>query len=168
MLVSEAKLREKFYRIQRNSSKNPVSKKQLKAMYYEEKKKNMGVVASSNIQRNTTRKVNRVLQLIRGKKVNQALAILKFTPKRAAKLIEKVVLSAKANAENGRNLDAENLFVARAYVEQGPTLPRVRPMSMGRVGRIRKRTCSTYIVLREKVQSVKKTETKTENKQANA
>ena len=161
MLVSEAKLREKFYNENRfKKGGKKVSRKELKAMFVAEKKKKEGVRASSNVQRSAPRKVNRVLDLIRGKKLNEAIAILKFTPKRAAKLIEKVVLSAKANAENTRNLEAENLIIANAYVEQGPTIPRVRPMSMGRVGRIRKRTCSTYIVLKEK--PVKETPKKNE------
>lgn len=151
MLLSEAKLREKFYNKNRiDSSKKRVPKKRLKVMYLDEKAKSEGVKASANIQRGSARKVTRVLKLIRGKSVNEALAILKFTPKRAARLIEKVLLSACANAENLKNLDRENLYVKRAYAEQGPTLPRIRPMSMGRAGRIRKRTCSTYIILAEK------------------
>lgn len=151
MLKSDAKLREKFYNEHAYENGKKVSRKKLKAMYYAEMKKNRGAAnASANVQRNSARKVTRVLELIRGKDLNKALAIIKFTPKRAARLIEKVLLSAKANAENGKNLDAENLVVKRAYAEQGPTIPRVRPMSMGRVGRIRKRTVSTFITLGEK------------------
>jgi large subunit ribosomal protein L22 len=156
MIKSEAKLREKFYNEHRMDGGKPHSRKKLKAMFYEQKKKNEGVRASSNVQRSSARKVTRVLDLIRGKNINQAIAIIKFTPKRAARLIEKVLLSAKANAENTRNMDAENLFVKRAYAEQGPTIARVRPMSMGRVGRIRKRTCSTFIILDEKKATVAK------------
>jgi len=154
MLVSEAKLREKFYNEHKYENGKEVSRKKLKAMFYKEKKAKMGVVASANVQRSGSRKVGRVLQLIRGKSIDQAIAIIKFTPKRAARLIEKVLISAKANAENNNNLDAENLVVSRAYVEQGPTIPRIRPMSMGRVGRIRKRTCSTFIVLKEKKEKI--------------
>lgn len=162
MLVSEAKLREKFYNQNRHSGAKQRSRKELKTMFAAECRKKEGVRASANVQRGSARKFNRVLDLIRGKALNDAIAIIKFTPTRAARLIEKVVLSAKANAENTRNWDAENLFIQRAYVEQGPTIPRIRPMSMGRVGRIRKRTCSTYIVLAEKPAAAVKNET--ENK----
>ena len=152
MLVSEAKIREKFYNQNRQNGAKQRSRKELKAMFTADRRKKEGVRASANVQRGSARKFNRVLDLIRGKALNEALAIVKFTPTRAARLIEKVMLSAKANAENTRNWDAENLIIHRAYVEQGPTIPRIRPMSMGRVGRIRKRTCSTYIVLTEKQQ----------------
>lgn len=168
MLVSEAKLREKFYNEHKYENGKEVSRKKLKAMYYKAKKEKMGVVASANVQRSGSRKVGRVLQLIRGKSIDQALAIIKFTPKRAARLIEKVLLSAKANAENNKNLDAENLVVSRAYVEQGPTIPRIRPMSMGRVGRIRKRTSSTYIVLKEKKEKVAPEKPETTDKKETA
>jgi|GEM_PF-56667 len=151
MLVSQAKLREKFYNRNRITTGGKTrSRKELKSMFAADMRKKEGVKASANVQRGSARKTNRVLHLIRGKAVNEAIAIVKFTPTRAARLIEKVILSAKANAENNRNWDAENIIVARAYVEQGPTIPRIRPMSMGRVGRIRKRTCSTFIVLTEK------------------
>jgi len=156
MLLSEAKIREKFYNQNRQNGAKQRSRKELKAMFNEENKKKEGVRASANMQRGSSRKFNRVLDLIRGKELNEAIAIVKFTPTRAARLIEKVILSAKANAENTRNWDAENLIIQRAYVEQGPTIPRIRPMSMGRVGRIRKRTCSTYIVLMEKQSAANK------------
>jgi len=161
MIVAEAKLREKFYNQNRQNGANQRSRKELKTMFNAERNKKAGVRASANVQRGSARKFNRVLDLIRSKALNEAIAILKFTPTRAARLIEKVVLSAKANAENTRNWDAENLIVHRAYVEQGPTIPRIRPMSMGRVGRIRKRTCSTYIVLTEKQTAAVKNEKET-------
>jgi large subunit ribosomal protein L22 len=113
--------------------------------------------AEGRFLRNSSRKMNRVLDLIRGKRVEEALAILRFTPKRAARHIEKIVKSAIANAENNHEMEKENLYIARAIVEQGPTIPRIMHMSMGRIGRVRKRMCHTTIVVKEKAAPVEKT-----------
>lgn len=96
------------------------------------------------------RKVQLVTDLVRGKKVDEALAILKFTPKGAAPVVEKVVKSALANAENNLNMDRENLYVAEIYANQGPTMKRFRPRAQGRATTIRKRTSHIGVVLREK------------------
>jgi len=92
MLVSEAKIREKFYNQNRQNGAKQRSRKELKAMFTADRRKKEGVRASANVQRGSARKFNRVLDLIRGKALNEALAIVKFTPTRAARLIEKVVL----------------------------------------------------------------------------
>ena len=73
-------------------------------------------------------KVGVVLDLIRGKNVNEAFAILQYTPKEAAVVINKVLKSAVANAENNHDLNVENLYVAETFVGAGPTLKRFRPM----------------------------------------
>jgi large subunit ribosomal protein L22 len=78
------------------------------------------------------------------------LAILRYTPKLGAELIEKVVKSAAANAENNHEMKVESLFVAEAMVDQGPTMKRVMPRARGRADRIRKRSSHITVVLREK------------------
>ncbi len=96
------------------------------------------------------RKVNLVADEIRGKNVDEAIAILKFTPKRGATELEKVLKSAIANAENNLNLDRDNLYVANAYGDQGPTLKRFRPRSQGRAYSILKRTSHIGVIVKER------------------
>ncbi len=96
------------------------------------------------------RKVNLVAAEIRGKSVDEALAILKFTPKRGADVLEKVVKSALANAENNFDMDREKLYVSEAYANQGPTLKRWRPRSQGRAYKILKRSSHVGVVLKER------------------
>ena len=96
------------------------------------------------------RKVRLVVDLIRGKQVGEALAILKHTPKAASPVVEKLLNSAIANAENNNNLDPNNLVVGKVFVDQGPTLKRFRPRAMGRASRIHKRTSHITVVLNEK------------------
>jgi large subunit ribosomal protein L22 len=96
------------------------------------------------------RKVRIVLDLIRGKHVDEALSILKFTPKAASKILEKLVKSAAANAENNHDMNRDNLYIAKAYADQGPTLKRFRARAQGRAARIRKRTSHITIILMEK------------------
>ncbi|GIW48917.1 MAG: 50S ribosomal protein L22 [Caloramator sp.] len=100
--------------------------------------------------RMSPRKIKVVLDLIRGKKVNEALAILKHTPRAAAPVVEKLLKSAIANAENNHNMDVNKLFVAETYANQGPTLKRFRPRAQGRAYRIRKRTSHITMVLKER------------------
>lgn len=107
-------------------------------------------VASLNFARISPRKVKIVADLIRGKDVNEALSIVKFTPKASSEIIEKLLKSAMANAENNHNMDSKNLYVAEIYANQGPTLKRIRPAAKGSAVRIRKRTSHITIKLREK------------------
>ncbi len=100
--------------------------------------------------RMSSRKVGVVLNLIRGKNVNEAFAILQYTPKDAAAVLNKLLKSAVANAENNLNLDAANLYVAEAYACQGPTLKRFRPHAQGRAFSIKKRTSHITIVVKER------------------
>ena len=95
-------------------------------------------------------KVRIVLDLIRGKNVAEAFAILKFTPKAGADVVEKVLRSAVANAENNFDMDADKLFVKTAYADQGPTLKRIHPRSRGQAFKILKRTSHVTIVVDEK------------------
>lgn len=95
-------------------------------------------------------KVGIVLDLIRGKNVNEAFAILQYTPKDAAVVVNKVLKSAVANAENNLNLDLNRLFVSEAYAGPGPILKRFRPHAQGRAFRINKRTTHITVVVKER------------------
>ena len=92
-------------------------------------------------------KVRIVLDVIRGKSVREAAAILDNTPKSASEPIKKVLMSAAANAENNNNMNRDDLYVAACYADQGPTLKRVMPRAQGRAFRILKRTSHITIVL---------------------
>ena len=96
------------------------------------------------------RKVQIVLDLIRGQDAQLARAILKHTPKAAGEPLEKLLNSAVANAENNFNMDKNNLYVAECYVCPGPTLKRIRPRAQGRAFRVLKRTSHVTMVLKEK------------------
>ena len=106
-------------------------------------------VATLKFARISPRKVKIVADLVRGKNVDEALAIVKFTPKASSVIIEKLLKSAIANAENNNGMKHENLYVAEIYANQGPTLKRIRPAAKGSAVRIRKRTSHITIVLRE-------------------
>lgn len=96
------------------------------------------------------RKIKPVTDLIRGKNVEEALAILEFTPRAGSPVLSKVIQSAKANAENNHNMDTDKLYVAEVYANQGPTLKRFRAASMGRGVKILKRTSHVGVVLKER------------------
>ncbi|EOT46410.1 MULTISPECIES: 50S ribosomal protein L22 [Enterococcus] len=96
------------------------------------------------------RKSRLVMDLIRGKNVAEAIAILKFTPNKAAGIIEKVLMSAIANAENNFDLDVENLVVSEGFVNEGPTMKRFRPRAKGSASPINKRTSHITVVVSEK------------------
>ncbi len=92
-------------------------------------------------------KVRQVVDLVRGKSVDEALAILQFTPKRAARTVAKVIRSAAANAEHNNDMDRARLYIARAYVDQGPSLKRWRPRAYGRANVIKHRTSHITVVV---------------------
>ncbi len=104
--------------------------------------------AKATFIRIAPRKVQIVLDLIRNKPADEALAILKYTPKAACEPLEKLLKSAIANAEN-KNLDVNRLYVAKCWVGQGPTLKRIRPRARGSANRINKKTSHITLVLRE-------------------
>lgn len=105
--------------------------------------------ATASFIRISSRKVKIVLDLIRGKNIDEAYAILKFTPKAACEPLLKLLKSAEANAVNNNSLNRESLYVAECYANQGPTLKRIRARAQGRAFRINKRTSHITIVLRE-------------------
>jgi len=96
------------------------------------------------------RKIRQVIDLIRGKDVKEAMAILKYTPKRASVPVAKVVKSAAANAEHNYDMDGDSLFVAACYVDQGSTLKRWQPRAMGRADVLRHRTSHITVIVAER------------------
>ena len=96
----------------------------------------------------SSRKVRIVIDLIRGKQVSEALAILKFTPKSASPVVEKLLKSAIANAEY-KGLNKDDLYVAEVYADQGPTLKRMMPRAKGSGAMILKRSSHITVVLDE-------------------
>jgi len=95
------------------------------------------------------RKVRRVVDLVRGQYVDEAMKALQFMPNRAAKHVQKVVKSAAANAENNFAMDMETLKITTAFVDVGPTMKRVQPRAMGRAYRILKRSSHITVVVGE-------------------
>ena len=109
----------------------------------------MQAKAKSTFVRIVPSKVAIVLNLIRGENADKAMAILKHTPKAACEILIKLLKSAMANAEN-KNMDTSNLYISECYVNQGPTLKRIRPRAQGRAFRINKKTSHITIVLEER------------------
>jgi len=107
----------------------------------------MDVKATAKTVRYTPRKVRLVLDLIRGKDVNEALAILQFTPNHAAKAVYKVVKSAAANATNNNGLNADDLYVKACYADEGLVMKRFMPRAKGSAAQILKRTSHITVVV---------------------
>lgn len=106
------------------------------------------------ILRNTRiapRKVQIVLDLIRNKPVDVAMATLQYTPKAASEILQKLLKSAVANAENNFDMDRDTLYVSECFVSPGPTLKRIMPRAQGRAFRILKRTSHITLVVKEKL-----------------
>ncbi|RNE48900.1 50S ribosomal protein L22 [Corynebacterium alimapuense] len=103
--------------------------------------------ATAKYVRTSPMKSRRVLDLVRGKTVAEALAILKYAPQDAAKPVAKVVASAAANAENNFGLDPRTLFISEAFVNEGPTMRRFQPRAQGRAFQIRKRSSHITVVV---------------------
>ncbi len=124
-----------------------------KAVKVQKESETEELVAKATVKyaRISSRKIAIVANLIRGKNVDEALAILKFTPKAGVEVLEKLLKSAIANAENNNQMNHSKLYIAEIYSNQGPTLKRIRPAAKGSAVRIRKRTSNTTIVLKERV-----------------
>lgn len=130
----------------RKSNKMPVLTKK------ERKKDGIGndkAHAVAKYIRIAPRKVRIVMDLIRNKNVNEAFGILKYTQKAASPVLNKVLKSAVANAEN-KALDVDDLYIAEAFADQGPTLKRIRARAQGRAARILKKTSHITLVVRER------------------
>ena len=115
----------------------------------------MEAKAIAKYVRMSSSKLKPVTDLVRGKELNEALTILKFMPGKGAELVEKVVMSAAANAENNHDMNPDNLYVAEVYANQGPTMKRFRAGAQGRAGMILKRTSQIGVTLKEKESKVK-------------
>jgi large subunit ribosomal protein L22 len=110
----------------------------------------MEAKAVAKYVRISPRKVNYICAEIRGKQVDEALSILKFTPKRGARELEKVLKSAIANAENNFSMNRDDLYVYKAYANDGPRLKRYRPKAKGMAYPILKRSSHIGVVVKER------------------
>ncbi|MBN2223142.1 MAG: 50S ribosomal protein L22 [Deltaproteobacteria bacterium] len=110
----------------------------------------MEMTAKTRFMRISPYKVRLVADMVRGKPVGIARDLLALTNKKASGLVKKLIDSAVANASQNKEIDVDNLYVGRIFVDQGPTWKRFRPRSMGRFNRILKRTSHITVVLKEK------------------
>ena len=113
----------------------------------------LDAVAKSKFVRQSAKKVRKILGLIRGQRVEAALNILHFAPQKSSSIIEKTIHSAVSNyiqSYSSDNPDTNNLFVKEVFVDEGPTMRRFRPASMGRASRIRKRSSHITVVVSTK------------------
>ena len=113
----------------------------------------MRVSATAKFVRVSPRKVRLITDLIAGKPVEEAAAILRFLPNAAAKDVAKVLKSAASNAENNHNLSAEDLVIVEASADEGPTLKRGRPRAQGRYFQILKRTSHITVAVADREES---------------
>jgi large subunit ribosomal protein L22 len=125
------------------------------ALLTKDEKKKLGIgkdqgKAVLKYARISARKVKIVLDLIKGKSIDEAYGILRYTPKAASDLLYKLLKSAESNATNNNGLDRDDLYVAEAFAGQGPTLKRILPRAQGRANRIRKRTSHITLVVKER------------------
>ena len=110
----------------------------------------MEVKATAKYIRIAPRKLRIVMNLIRGKKVNEAFAILQFTPNVGSEVVEQVLRSAVANAEHNNDMNVDNLVVSSCFVDQGPTMKRIHPRSRGQAFKILKRSSHVTVCVSEK------------------
>lgn len=110
----------------------------------------MEVAAKLSGARLSAQKARLVADLVRGKRVDDALNILAFSEKKGAAIVKKVLESAIANAEHNQGLDVDELAVSTIFVDEGPTMKRIKPRAKGRADRIFKRTCHITVKVAEK------------------
>ena len=118
----------------------------------------MEAKATAKYVRMSPSKLKPVTDRVRGKDLNEALTILKFTSGKGAELVEKVVQSAAANAENNHDMNPDELYVAEIYANQGPTMKRFRAGAQGRASMILKRTSHIAVTLRSREDAEQKVE----------
>ena len=109
----------------------------------------MEAKAVAKYVRISPQKVRLIMDEVRGRKVDEALKLLSFSPQKGARLLKKLIDSAVANAEANSEIDVDNLFIKKAFADEGPTMKRFRPRAMGRATRIRKRTSHLTVILDE-------------------
>jgi large subunit ribosomal protein L22 len=112
--------------------------------------------AKARFVRVSATKARRVIDLVRGKTVSEALDILRWAPQQASEPVAKVIASAAANAQNNDGLDPSTLVVAAVYADEGPTAKRIRPRAQGRAFRIRKRTSHITVIVAPRPEDEKK------------
>jgi len=105
--------------------------------------------AVGRYMRISPQKMRLIMDEVRGKKVDEAIRLLSFSPKRGARVLRKLINSAVANAEANKDIDVDTLYIKRVYADQGPVLKRFRPRAMGRASRIKKRTSHLTVILDE-------------------
>lgn len=147
LLEKKDELKAQYQKVHSKSRKLPVlTKKEKKALGVG---KDEGRVVLKHA-RVSSRKAKLVIDLIRNKGIDEAYGILKYTPRNAAAILEKMLKSAESNAVNNNGMDRNNLYVAECYATQGPTLKRISPRAQGRAFRIHKRTSHLTLVLKER------------------
>ncbi|WP_299566137.1 50S ribosomal protein L22 [uncultured Mycolicibacterium sp.] len=124
--------------------------------------------AKARFVRVSATKARRVIDLVRGKPVDQALDLLRWAPQAAAEPVAKVIASAAANAQNNQGLDPSTLVVATIYADEGPTFKRIRPRAQGRAFRIRKRTSHITVVVESRPRKDSRTATSARARRAQA
>lgn len=147
LLEKKEELLEQYGRTRRKADKLPILTKKEKKVLGIGKDEGRAVVRYAKI---SSRKAKLVIDLIRNKGLDEAYAILKYTPRNASEILYKLLKSAEANAVNNNQLNRDNLYVSEVYAEQGPTLKRIMPRAQGRAFRIRKRTSHITVVLKER------------------
>lgn len=113
----------------------------------------MEVKAVLRYVRISPQKARLVVDMIRGMDISKAKVVLDFTPKKAARIVKKVLSSAVANAIENHGMKEENLYISKIYVDQGPTLKRMKPRARGRADRIKKRTSHITIYISQREES---------------
>jgi len=124
--------------------------------------------AIARFVRVSPRKARRVIDLVRGRSVADALDILRWAPQTASEPVAKVIASAAANAQNNNGLDPATLVVATVYADEGPTAKRIRPRAQGRAFRIRRRTSHITVVLESRPAKDQRSEKSTRARRAEA
>jgi large subunit ribosomal protein L22 len=105
--------------------------------------------AVARYMRISPQKARLIMDEVRGKKVDEAIRLLSFSPRKGSRILRKLINSAVANAEVNKEIDVDTLFIKRIYADQGPIMKRFRPRAMGRASRIRKRTSHLTVILDE-------------------
>lgn len=147
LLAKKAELLEQYGKDQPKSRKLRILTKKEKKVLGIGKDEGRAVVMHARV---SSRKAKLVLDIIREKGIDEATAILTYSPRNASEILIKLLKSAEANAVNNNGLNRDKLFVAEAYAEQGPTMKRIMPRAQGRAFHIRKRTSHLTLVLKER------------------
>ena len=147
LLKEKDKLLEIYSSVHRKSSKPALLTRKEKQALGIGKDEGRAILKYARI---SSRKVKIVLDLIKDKGIDEAYAVLRYTPKAASEILYKLMKSAESNATNNNGLDRDGLYVAEAYADQGPSLKRIMPRAQGRAFRIKKRTSHITLVLKER------------------